>query len=449
MSWLRHRDDNAKPDYTGLQLQTSVSTLPIPIALGPEQAAPGTSSGMRTFRPSGRRGGEGRGRQGRRSRRRRRGDQLHLHRRHHHGAVRRADLAASAIVWNDQSIYTLSDLGFGSVRRARRRRRSGPISRSLYPEQALAYQGTAYRRRGRITTSARRRRSATINFEIIGVFAGTGANGVDADPALVIYDFLTNAQYGAGFDPASIDATTLFGSGGDASLQTYCKAMGIAFSPVLASQEQGLEHPDALAADLSIAPRCGAAASASSSPTATAPISAGAADDVPGAILDPHAGPAVDAATPPADRRPLRAGELRLRRRRGLCVHGRCVRLHRRTSRRTVAGTYGMSPSGTYVFASGDEGTAVVITYTYAAATVLRPEPDAGLRPDRSRFRRREGQQGSGAGRARRRVLAADDPAHRVSRRAATNMRSMPVEARDQSADRALRAARRLDDPGA
>ena len=54
-----------------------------------------------------------------------------------------------------------------------------------------------------------------------------------------INDFLTNPQYGAGFSAASIDATTLFGSGGDASLQTYCKAMGIAFSPCLTDQEQG------------------------------------------------------------------------------------------------------------------------------------------------------------------------------------------------------------------
>ena len=77
------------------------------------------------------------------------------------------------------------------------------------------------------------------NFEIMGVLAGTGVNGVDADPALVINDFLTNPQYGVGFDPASIDATTLFGAGGDASLQTYCRAMGFAFSPALTGQEQG------------------------------------------------------------------------------------------------------------------------------------------------------------------------------------------------------------------
>ena len=67
---------------------------------------------------------------------------------------------------------------------------------------------------------------------------------------------------------------------------------------------------------------------------------------------------------------------------------------------------------------------------------------------DRPRLRRREGQQGPGAGLARRPVLAADDPAHRMPV-ARQPIRLTPVEARDQIADRALRAARRLDDPGA
>ena len=62
-------------------------------------------------------------------------------------------------------------------------------------------------------------------------------NGVDADPAQVISDFLVNPQYGVGFSGASINATTLFGSGGDASLQTYCRAAGLAFSPALTTQE--------------------------------------------------------------------------------------------------------------------------------------------------------------------------------------------------------------------
>ena len=109
---------------------------------------------------------------------------------------------------------------------------------ATYPGEALAYQGTAYVAAANYQLGG----AASIgnhNFEIVGVLAGTGVNGIDADPAQVIYDFLTNAQYGAGFDPAAINLTTLYGSGGDASLQTYCRAMGIAFSPLLSSPEQG------------------------------------------------------------------------------------------------------------------------------------------------------------------------------------------------------------------
>jgi len=88
--------------------------------------------------------------------------------------------------------------------------------------------------------------SATLdnhNFEVEGFFFGTGygpgyATGADADPSLVVSDFLTNPQYGVGFPQASIDATTLFGSGGDASYQTYCRAVGLSLSPALTNQER-------------------------------------------------------------------------------------------------------------------------------------------------------------------------------------------------------------------
>ena len=39
MAFLR-RNDNAKPDYTALQVQTSTSTLPIPIVWGQNKIAP-------------------------------------------------------------------------------------------------------------------------------------------------------------------------------------------------------------------------------------------------------------------------------------------------------------------------------------------------------------------------------------------------------------------------
>ena len=242
MGFLR-RNDNAKPDYTALPLQTSVSTLPIPIVWGQNKIAPnvlwyanfqavpgGSGKGI---------GGKGGGLFG--------GGGAAV------SYTYTADLIMGlcegplsamgplsngiGIIWKDLGIYVALELGLGSY--------SGttpqpvwPYLASMYPHNALAYQGTAYLWGAGYNLG----NSASIgnhNVEIYGPFAGTGANGIDADPALVINDFLTNAQYGAQFNPASIDATTLFGSGGDASLQTYCKAMGYAFSPALVSQEQG------------------------------------------------------------------------------------------------------------------------------------------------------------------------------------------------------------------
>ena len=106
---------------------------------------------------------------------------------------------------------------------------------ALYPHNALAYQGTAYRWAGGYNLGD----TAAIgnhNVEVYGPLAGTGVNGIDADPALVIQDFLTNAQYGCGFDPAIIDAGSLFTN--PDSFQAYCRAMGYAFSPALTNQEQ-------------------------------------------------------------------------------------------------------------------------------------------------------------------------------------------------------------------
>ena len=106
---------------------------------------------------------------------------------------------------------------------------------ALYPQNALAYQGTAYLWAGGYNLGD----TASIgnhNVEVYGPLAGTGANGIDADPALVIQDFLTNAQYGCGFNPASIDGGSLFAN--PDSFQAYCRAMGYAFSPALTNQEQ-------------------------------------------------------------------------------------------------------------------------------------------------------------------------------------------------------------------
>jgi hypothetical protein len=218
-----------KPDYTGLQLQTSAATLPIPVCYGQQKLAPNVVfySNFRTQSvKSGGKGGLFGG-----------------------GTTTGYDYTADVIlalcegpisainyVWRDQSTFTLAGLGL-SLFQGTTPQAVWSYLAVKYPTEALAYQGTAYVSAANYQLGS----SADIgnhNFEVVGALAGTGVNGIDADPAQVIYDFLTNAQYGAGFDPASINLTTLYGAGGDASLQTYCKAMEIAVSPLLSSPEQ-------------------------------------------------------------------------------------------------------------------------------------------------------------------------------------------------------------------
>jgi len=104
------------------------------------------------------------------------------------------------------------------------------------PSEALAYTGTAYVCAAGFGLG-QSASIGTLNFEVQGMLFGTGANGLDADPAQVIADFLINPQYGVGFPGANVDATTLYGSGGDASLQSYCRALGVCFSPMLNQTE--------------------------------------------------------------------------------------------------------------------------------------------------------------------------------------------------------------------
>lgn len=108
---------------------------------------------------------------------------------------------------------------------------------TAHSDQALAYPGTAYLCASNYNLGS----SASVStntFEVYWPLAGTGCNGVDADPALIIQDFLTNSQYGCGFPSSSINAGSLLGGTGTSAYQCYCFAAGIAISPVLNMQEK-------------------------------------------------------------------------------------------------------------------------------------------------------------------------------------------------------------------
>jgi|GEM_PF-705386 len=242
---------NTTPDYTGLQIQTAVSTLPVPIVWGTTKIAPNLIW-YENFRiHQGGSGGKGGifGGGGNQSQTSYSADVIL--------ALCEGPIAGIRQIWRGQSLFTLAQLGLslfvGTTPQAVWSGFSGEFFfegailefSPPYPAEALAYQGTAYVAALNYQLTS----SATLdnhNFEVKGLRWITGwdrssypENGFDADPALIIDDFLTSTQFGVGFPSASIDATTLFtqGGGNDASLQTWCRANGLSLSPALTSQE--------------------------------------------------------------------------------------------------------------------------------------------------------------------------------------------------------------------
>jgi len=226
------RSNNGKPDYTALQIQTSTSILPIPIVWGRNKISPNlvwyanfqAVPGSNGKGAGGKGGAFGSGA----------GAADYNYTADLIMALCEGPINGIGLIWKDLSIYVPLELGLG-IFNGTTPQIVWPYLQAIYPYNALAYQGTAIAWGAGYNLGD----SAAIgnhNFEIIGILAGSGANGVDADPALVIQDFLTNAQYGCGFNPASIDSGSLFTN--PDSFQAYCRSMGYAFSPALVSQEQ-------------------------------------------------------------------------------------------------------------------------------------------------------------------------------------------------------------------
>jgi hypothetical protein len=361
MGWFRTKKTGVTPDYTGLQLQTSVSTLPVAIIWGKTKA----SANVIWYANFQRHGDGGGGKGG-----------LFAS---PSGYAYSADLILALCegpiggvgrIWRDQSTYTLANLGLSFFNGATPQATWGYLA-ATYPTEALAYQGTAFVCAANYGLGS----NASIgnhNFEIVGLLAGSGVNAVDADPAQVIADFLTNPQYGAGFDPASIDATTLFGASGDSSLQTYCRALGIAFSPALTDQEQG---SSVLARWLQIV-NCAAVWSGGLLkfiPYADAAIAATnqASTTIP--IIVPTPTPAGSGTTPPPSVAVCGSAEFVADGGVKYAFTGKAM-TSVGASAPGAAGQYGISPAGTYLFAVADEGQAVEIAYTYTTGAAFTPD---------------------------------------------------------------------------
>ena len=199
-----------KPDYTSLQVQTSVSTLPIPIVWGQNKIAPNL-----IWYDNFQRGGRFWRRQGGPAARAARSGGAMVAPSSNYTYT--ADIIMAlcegpltplgpfsdgiGYIWKDLSIYfDESRLGLGIFNVGATPQARMVISHAeTYPYNALAYQGTAYAWPAPVIILATRATIGNHNFEVFGPLAGSGGQWrTDADPALVIQDFLINAQYGCG-----------------------------------------------------------------------------------------------------------------------------------------------------------------------------------------------------------------------------------------------------------
>lgn len=233
-----HRYTNTIPAsttvYSGLQIQTTSACLPVPICWGQSMFGP-TVFWYENFQkhPQGAKGGKtgGKGSSSGKS------QQTYTYTAAVMMALCEGPIAGLGMILNGSPPgFALSNINstlvYGNTPQS-----VWSYLTSAYPGQALAYNGVAYICSEQFDLGG----GATIGsytFEVYGVLHGSGFNGVDADPALVIQDFLTNPHYGVGLPSSAIDAGALLGGSGTSSYQAWCWANGLAISPVLNNREQ-------------------------------------------------------------------------------------------------------------------------------------------------------------------------------------------------------------------
>lgn len=237
MSLLFGSSQKSKPQYSSLQVQSSSNNVPVPLGWGLGRVAPNLiwfdDFKSQQQKPQGGKGGGGKGN----------GQyvyscavQMGLCQGESAGVVRvfrdnekNASLSQLNLVFFDGSDTQLA----------------WSYLTTNHPAAALAYPGLVHVDSPKYDLG----NSAALpqhSFELKMRLYDTAPGGVgDADVAEVVQDFLTMPVAGCGFPDASIGVDTLLSgpdatTTGDASMQTYCTAMGFGMTPVLSSQEEAL-----------------------------------------------------------------------------------------------------------------------------------------------------------------------------------------------------------------
>lgn len=229
MSFFFGGSFKSKPQFTGLATQTSTSALPIPIVWGQNRVAPNIFW-QDDFKSHKKKQKAGKG-----------GPKMETYT---YSASFQLGLCWGEIndvvrVWKDQSKENdYTKLGFTLFKGTTPQSPWGYLT-SAHPNAALGYSGIAYLAAANYDLG-QGNSLPQHSFEVQGLRWDTGAgSGPDADPALIIEDFLTDPSFGVGFDLnvlsnlfSTVDAPTT----GDGTFQTYCQALGFALSPSLTGQ---------------------------------------------------------------------------------------------------------------------------------------------------------------------------------------------------------------------
>jgi hypothetical protein len=228
---------NSSPTYSGIPIQTSVSTLPIPVVWGTVRIAPNLIWYGDFTQPSSSSGkGSSKGKGGNSD-----------YTASIEMAICEGPIDDIGNVFKDQSATSFASTGFGLLQGYTPEPPWSYLS-SAYPSDAYGYNGTAVVCAENYDLGA----SPTIpnhSFQVdrytgfAATWVGSAFHAVDL--ALVIQDFLTNAQYGVlNYPSSAINTATLLSSGaatttGDAALQTYQRAIGIGWNIGILSVESG------------------------------------------------------------------------------------------------------------------------------------------------------------------------------------------------------------------
>jgi hypothetical protein len=219
-----------KPQFTGLQTQTSTGAVPIPLCYGENRLAPnliwqGDFKSHKQTQKAGKGGG---------------GKSVsYTYSASFQLGICWGPITSITRTWKDQekkNSYT--DYGFSLQLGTNPQSPWGYMS-SSHPSEALGYPDIA------VLSVANYDLGQTNSFgqhsfQVQALLYGTGVGGAGADPALIIQDFLEDPTHGMGMSLSIFSNLLSTGDApttGDSAYQTYCRAMGFALSPFLASQE--------------------------------------------------------------------------------------------------------------------------------------------------------------------------------------------------------------------